>query len=208
MNKLVVLGGAFNPLTLAHLEILNEASKLIDSSIKILLPANISFMHSWKKFSDDEILSQDLRLKILDKLSKENNFIVEKCELEQITNKTYESLNYLKNKYSANEIYFVCGVEKLSELNTWYRYKDLLQEFKFIVFKRNNLDPISEFNKETYLHEYRNSFYFLTPSINIEDFSSTKVRKALREKRYDLVLKYCGKEITEILLKGENENEI
>ena len=73
MNKIVVLGGTFNPLTLAHLEIINEASKLILNSEKIMLPTNISYLHSWKKYADEQILPDSLRLKILNFMAVKNN---------------------------------------------------------------------------------------------------------------------------------------
>jgi len=208
MNKIVVLGGTFNPLTLAHLEIINEASKLILNSEKIMLPTNISYLHSWKKYADEQILPDSLRLKILNFMAVKNNYKIETCELEKTTSKTYDSLNFIKNKYNASKVYFICGAEKLSEFYKWYKYESLLNEFDFIVFNRNGVDAKEEFEKLSYLKEFKNHFTFLSPKINIDDFSSTKVRKALKNKNDDLLSKYCGKEISEILLKWREENEI
>ena len=188
-DRLVVLGGTFNPLSKAHVFALDLACKKVHASKKILLPTAYRYLDSYKCLASDEILDSSLRDEILDELNRrDNSYIIERCEEEGTTYKAYDSLNYIKKKYDTSDIYFVCGSEKLKEFDTWYRYDDLLNEFKFIVIKRGE-DDIA------------NAFTFVDSEESYLDISSTKIREYIKENDIDKIKELTFDFVVEILVE-------
>ena len=182
-NKIVVLGGTFNPLSKAHGELINYLVNYFDAFKGILLPTNITFFHSWKHFCYKSILPTSLRIEILDEFVKRNkNIEVDLVEVEGKSLKTYTSLMYLKEKYAGKEILFAFGSEKADELERRYRIEDILLNFKIILIRRNhdNLDDLFKYNN--FLKKYKNSFILVNSFEDLQDISSTKIREYLNTK--------------------------
>lgn len=199
MSKCVVLGGTFNPLSKAHIYILKNAYKKLHADKMILLPTSDVFLNSWKKYDKNNILPISLREDILNEFALRNkNVIIENCEVNKLTYKTYDSLTYIKNKYGFTEIYFICGSEKLPELGLWYRIDDLLNEFKFVVYKRNNDDISSLIKNNKYVTNHFDNFVFFNSKMSLQEVSSTKIRENINNKK-DVLQKYTYKYIINIL---------
>lgn len=182
-NKIVVLGGTFNPLSKAHGELINFLVNYFDAYKGILLPTNLIFFHTWKHFNDKSILPTDLRLKIINEFIKRNkNIEVDLVEVEGKSLKTYNSLKYLKEKYIDKEILFAFGSEKVDELERWYRIEDILNNCKIILVRRNHDNLNKLFEKNEFLKKYRNSFILVDFKDNYQDISSTKIRECLNNK--------------------------
>lgn len=182
-NKIVVLGGTFNPLSKAHGELINFLVSYFDAYKGILLPTNLNFFHTWKHFNDKSILPTDLRLKIINEFIKRNkNIEVDLVEVEGKSLKTYNSLKYLKEKYPDKEILFAFGSEKVDELERWYRIEDILNNFKIILVRRNHDNLNKLFENNEFLKKYRNSFILVDFKDDYQDISSTKIRECLNNK--------------------------
>ena len=182
MDRIVLLGGTFNPLSKAHDRILRFAKSKTDAREAILLPAPDTFMNSWKGFEESDILPLKTRLKILDKYcQRHKDTLLETIEVDGKTHSTYESLNYLKEKYETKIIYFVLGTEKISELNRWHESDRLLSENRFLMMRRHN-DDMKAILANPLVIQYRQNFRFLDAGEDIQEISSTRIREALRHK--------------------------
>lgn len=201
-DRLVVLGGTFNPLSKAHVFALDLACKKVHASKKILLPTAYRYLDSYKCLASDEILDSFLRDEILDELNRrDNSYIIERCEEEGTTYKAYDSLNYIKKKYDTSDIYFVCGSEKLKEFDTWYRYDDLLNEFKFIVIKRGEDDIAKEIDNSEVVKNHLNAFTFVDSEESYLDISSTKIREYIKENDIAKIKELTFDFVVEILVE-------
>ncbi len=182
-NKIIVLGGSFNPLTKAHGKIIKYLVNFFDAEKGILLITNKIHNHSINNFNNKEILPIELRIKILNEFIKQNkNIELDLHEIDDENSTTYKSLNYLKEKYKDDEILFVIGSEKLQNLDKWYRIDDILKDFKFIVVKRNNGVLNRIINENSFLKGHEKSFIFIDPSFDLTGISSTKIREYLYKK--------------------------
>ena len=201
-NKIVVLGGTFNPLSKAHGELINYLVNYFDAFKGILLPTNITFFHLWKHFCYKSILPTSLRIEILDEFVKRNkNIEVDLVEVEGKSLKTYTSLMYLKEKYADKEILFAFGSEKADELERRYRIEDILLNFKIILIRRNhdNLDDLFKYNN--FLKKYKNSFILVNSFEDLQDISSTKIREYLNTKNEEGLKKLTYNYVIDILKK-------
>jgi nicotinic acid mononucleotide adenylyltransferase len=100
--------------------------------------------------------------------------------------KTYNTLNAIKieNSYQEVDYTIICGDDMYCQIPTWYNGQKLLDEYKFIVFYRDNVEPVC-FGNVTCLN-----------TNGLEDISSTKIREMIKNDD-DNVLNY----INEYVLK-------
>jgi len=110
---------------------------------------------------------------------------------------TYQTLNYFKEKYPNDEIYFICGSDNLEELFTWDLYEDILKEYKVLVVARNHdqIDKIIEKYKK-----YQN--HIIIGNVNEDNISSTEIRKWIRLRKYDLLKNQLEDEIINYIEKN------
>ena len=151
---LIVFGGSFNPPTIAHYEIAEYLSEQTFCEQFIFLPVG-------NQYPKKGLVESFHRVKMLNLICKQ----LQKCNVSELeTNHekmltTYESLTILKDKYAFNEIAFVLGADNLTKLNSWSLFKNLIKEFKIIVFRRNDIDIDEIVQKEFY--EFQDRFIIL-----------------------------------------------
>lgn len=176
MKKLIVLGGAFNPPTVAHFFLAEQIVNEVEDLEKVIfMPVNCNYQKSeMPTLNDHRFYMLDMVCKDLSKVE------VSRLELDfDRVLTTIETLRILKEKYPNNEIVFATGTDNLQELYTWNNYLDILKEFKLLIFERGN-DSFDEIVEKTdFLKQNRDSLIKLENSIRT-NLSSTYVRKNLR----------------------------
>lgn len=201
MKKLVILGGAFNPPTIAHFSLAQQiVNELSDLDKVLFMPVNSNYKKAEMPTSNEH------RFNMLESVCKDLDKVeVSRLELDYdrvLT--TIETLRILKEQNLDREIIFATGTDNLKEFNTWNNYLDILNEFKLLIFERGN-DSFEKILEEfDYLKEYKNSLIKLD---NIKtNLSSTYIRNKIREGKNikflvpDQVLEYIEKNN---LYKGE-----
>lgn len=99
MKKFAIIGGSFNPVTKAHVEIGQIASKELPGWQILYIPAPDRFLTSWKSMEKREILSGEKRLLLLEKAVKPHGFLCEDCEVFGKTSaRTYDTMQYLRDR--------------------------------------------------------------------------------------------------------------
>lgn len=177
--RIVIVGGAFNPPTLAHIELAKEAKKQVNADLAILIPSKLSYMQSWKKYQNSDIYRDDIRKEAV--LACECEWLkADTCEMDGlVSGKTYDAIQYIKNKYHTVDVYFAIGSDKLEEITRWAEAKELLSSEKFIVMQRNNDDIGSIIRSNESLSEHTSSFVRCEAIEKYQNYSSTLVRKYL-----------------------------
>ena len=170
MSEIIIYGGAFNPPTIGHLEIIKYlVNKFTDKQV-VILPTNnfykskdiVSFKHRQTML---EIMCKDF----LDKIVISN--------YEETLDKYYGTYFTLKH---FNHPYFVMGADSLQTIHTWINYPNVFIENKFIVFPRSNININNVIECNEILSKYRNNI------VICDDFdevlsSSTDYRKNKNE---------------------------
>lgn len=173
--KIGILGGSFNPPHIGHLAISNEALKRFDLTKVMWI---VSKQNPLKSFKNYTYKSFEDRLELAKKLTKNNSRIVISDIERKITSlqnrKSIFTIDLLDRITLLNpeyDIYFIIGADNLYNFHKWYRYRDLLNKYKFIVFDRGDYKYKSlssragSIKKHEYIHN-RKTF-----------ISSTDIRK-------------------------------
>lgn len=207
MNKVVVLGGSFNPPTIAHEKILVQAVKNIDANLGLFVPSSHNYVAKKmrKQNKENQVLPEKVRMDMLEKMaSTYDNLGVDDCELgDDGRGHTYDTLVKIQNKYKDSQIYFIIGYDTIRMIPRWHSKDDLVRKFKFVVFSRNNMDVQQELQKYSLLVEHKDNFIQVDSPSGIEDISSTLVRQNL-QKGNAQIEHLVSKSAIDILIANKN----
>ena len=173
---IAVFGGAFNPPTIAHIELAKQVLKEMKNIEKVI------FVPVSTKYNKSGLASDEDRYQMLKAIcDEEENLEVSSIELDSNRQLyTIETLEKMKDANPNNDIYFIIGTDNLKDLATWHTADKLLQEFKMIVLERDN-DNINEIiNKDSFLKQYKDSFIILN-NINKINLSASFVRELVKK---------------------------
>jgi len=155
---IVVFGGAFNPVTNAHIEVYKYVNEKFNDIKFIFLPVSSAYTKS-------ELVGNYHRVNMLELATKgfSNAFIsgLEISDSDFLG--TYQSLIRIADNYD-DDVAFVVGADNLINMDKWINVPGILSEFKIIVLGRNNIDPIQTIRSNKLLQRYESSF------IIFEDF--------------------------------------
>jgi len=176
-NVIAVFGGAFNPPTIAHINLAKQVLDKVNGIEKII------FVPVSTKYNKNNLESNIDRFNMLKKIcASYKNFEVSNIELESNRQLyTIETLEILQEQNPNSKICFITGTDNLKELPTWHKIEKLLQEFKIIVLERenDNIDEIIE--NESMLRKYKESFIKVNNLKKIH-LSSTEIREKIENK--------------------------
>ena len=149
--------------------------KLRGELIKKHYVDKVIFVPTGSKYKyKNNLLSDKVRLDMLKLMCNDNNLEVSDYELKDHVVYTYETLNYFKNKYKDDEIYFICGTDNLSYIDKWKRGEDILSNSKLLVIKRDTFDI------NALLDKYKNyKDNIIVTDIKENEISSTKIREMI-----------------------------
>ena len=179
MNNIVILGGAFNPPTIAHFALAQQIiNEIEDVEEVIFMPVNSDYKKAEKPIDNED------RYNMLQMVCKDNPKLkVSRLELDNdrvLT--TIETLRILREQYPENEIIFATGTDNLQELETWNNCQDILNEFRLIIFERGN-DIFEEvIEKSEFLIKNKSSLIKLENGFKT-NLSSTYIREKIRRKK-------------------------
>ena len=171
MRKVGLIFGSFNPIHKGHIGI---GELVIDSGLVGEVWFVIAKQNPFKdnygvSFEDRERMIGIALMETHLRGYKMKSITVEKFLLDECP-KTYNTLNAIKRAYSSEDIEYtiICGDDMFCQITTWYNGQKLLDENKFIVFRRDNVIPFG-FHDITYLN-----------TNGLEDISSTKIREMIK----------------------------
>ncbi len=181
---IVVMGGSFNPPTIAHLRVLQAAADAMNADKGIFVPSSHAYVRRkmGKQGRPDEVLSEETRLAMLEAMAKEDcRLTVDDLEYYRTEKAyTYETMEALQMKYPDATLYFVAGGDKIDIFPRWHRIREFLDRFHIVVFKRDGEDPDAELASSSFLSERRHMFHVVDAPEGIEEISSSAVRQKLR----------------------------
>lgn len=195
--KIGIYGSSFDPITNVHLWTASTVAHRCSLDKVIFLPCS-----SLRK--DKQLQTEDDHRWEMLKLAIEGNdlFEVDDFEFKQLgwNIQTYNTLNYFKEKYPNDEIYFIMGADLLVDIadGKWSYTEKLISENKFIVMARNDIDMLKIISKSAVLrnNDKGDTFRLIDKGLSME-ISSTYIREEfalggeprylLPEKCYDYI---------------------
>lgn len=176
--KIGIFGGSFNPPHKMHESI---ASFFIDNKILdkvIFVPTGSKYKYKTNLESDEDRYNM---VKLI--TDKHEDFLVSDFELKSEVVYTYETLTHFKEEYSDSEIYFICGLDNLSYIDSWKNAEYILNNFKILVIKRNT-DDLEEVMQR--LDAYKSNI--LVVDMEENPISSTAIRKDITDPKSSVYL--------------------
>lgn len=181
-EKIVVMGGTFNPPTLAHLRIIQVAMDAVGASRGYLVP--VSFACLKRKMARSAAgrvcFSDAQRQEMLEALCREDRRLaVSRLELHEIQALTYKTMSAISQMHPGARCLFLAGDDKLELLAQWGRSSDFFRRFGAILFCRNGVDTQARLHDTEGLAEHSGSILLLPQPEGLEGISSTAVRQRI-----------------------------
>jgi nicotinate-nucleotide adenylyltransferase len=197
--KIAILGGAFNPVTEAHIQVAEfvlNSTKLFDE---------VWIMPCYSHIYGKDMVSPKHRINMCELAIAHNPKIkVFNYEIKnKFSGKTYDLFHKLLNDdmYKDNhEFYMIIGMDNANSITKWYNHKKLIKLLNFIVVPRKGI--VRKNNINWYL---KSPHIFLDFANQMIECSSTEVRKMLKNKEFSDLdkLGYLNKDVLKYI---ENNN--
>lgn len=161
--KLGLFFGSFDPIHNGHQVIAKKALEFVDVVMFIVAKQNPFKDKSKACFSDRYEMCRQACF-------WEDKMIPVDFE-QNLSGKTWDTLEYIKKVYTNAELYIICGDDTYFDIENWYYGEEILENYKFLVFKRDYQKCIT----------LRDNAQILNV-IGFDKFSSTLVRQLIKEK--------------------------
>ena len=191
--RIGIFGGSFNPIHKRHEEM---AKYLLNGYLDKVIFVPTGCKYEYKNNLIDNVHRYNMVKLVTDKYE---GMDVSNFEMKEEVVYTYQTLDYFKNKYPDDEIYFVCGSDNLSYLDKWKRGDYLLRTYKFLVIDRNT-NRINDL-LEQFL-EFKDNIIPVPMELN--DLSSTYIRKNVMNKTE--ILSYLDKDVYKYIVDNNLYN--
>jgi len=191
--RIGIFGGSFNPPHKMHKNIPEQLIKNNYLDKVIFVPAG-------NKYNKPGLVKDIDRFNMIKLMIEDNkNLDVSNYEFTNEFTYTYLTLDYFKNMYNDDEIYFICGTDNLNQFDSWKNFEYILEKNKILVIKRNN-DNVGEIIKK--YSKYQDNI--IIANIEMDNISSTRVRENIKNNNLDLV----KQDLDEKVIKYIKENNL
>lgn len=179
-RKLLVMGGSFNPPTLAHYKLMKEAIDALDADIGFFVPVSDAYLRRKMRHSHPPVvLSPELRVKMLQSMCTDNRMTVCEKEIGTIEPRTMPTLMALQEEYPDAELYFLMGADKLRLLVQMTEKRDFLTMFKVVLYSREDGMIENTLKGDDVLAPYMDRIVTLPQPEGTETISSSVIRERM-----------------------------
>ncbi len=175
--KIGIFGGSFNPVHRMHVNIVRSLIKKGYVDKVIIVPTGDDYQKSHKLPGVDRVNM------ISEIFKKDDNVEVSSYEVDGHLF-TINTLKHFQKMNPKDELFFILGTDLLAEFNTWYKYQNILNEFKLLVVSRDTNDFHKEIKK---YKKYEDRI--IQANISPKIISSTQIRNEIKNKVYKEDLK-------------------
>lgn len=177
-KRLVILGGSFNPPTLAHKQLLEQVINALQADLGLYVPSSDFYVgRKVRRQNSHYQFSQKQRYQMLESMLADNTK-VNTCEYDtQNKGQTHVTLLNIQREYPGYTIYFIMGDDKLNVLPKW-QLVNFLGMFNIVVIPRTKTFAAitREIKANAKLRPYLTSFVILKDLDVSNNISSTMVQ--------------------------------
>jgi nicotinate-nucleotide adenylyltransferase len=192
VSNVGIFGGAFNPITNAHIQIVEEVAKKLNLYRVMFEPIN----NNYDKIDlvDIEHRINMIHLVFDSVLINGTTFDVggvDALSTEKIY--TYEILQRYKNMFRNYKLFYIMGSDNLKEFYSWKRPEKIFELTNLVVYRRNNDDMVQIINKNPILSKNISKIHIFDSKHN--NLSSTLVRSWLKNKNVQISGRYLPRKV-------------
>lgn len=176
MAKIGIYGASFDPITNAHLWTASSIAHKFKLDCVIFLPCSNQRLDKHIHISDEHRWNM-----ICLAIDGNDKFVADDYEMKHYhwDSATYYTMEYFREKYPEDDIYFIMGADLLVEIGKekWKKSKELVQKNKFIVMARKGINMLQTIAKSPILRNADDgqTFNLIDKGLAIE-ISSTYIR--------------------------------
>lgn len=171
-NRIGIFGGTFSPPHVGHLIVAQYAVELLQLQLLYIVPTYKPPHRS------NDTAPFELRFDWCQKTFDLKNIVV--SDYEKVRGDVSYSIytaNHFASEHSCKP-YFIVGEDALGYIETWHRYKDLLNSCHFVVYPRYCGKPYHERAKTVLKELFEEIIFLQAPLIEL---SATEIRKRVRQ---------------------------
>ena len=173
--KIGVYGGSFDPIHVGHVFLAEQILKDADLDKILFVPAKAQY------FKSHHFASFKERCEMVLEAIKDNKKF-ELCVYNNHGNTTtYDTMEYLSQKYPDDEFYFIIGTDELESLETWDKIDKIHEYCSFIVGVRKEANQdVGYFKRKMIIVSINTGLDILyCDNIKTKEASSTEARNLL-----------------------------
>ena len=179
-RRMVVMGGSFNPPTLAHFTLMREAIDAIDAWRGVFVPVSDAYLkRKMRRSHPPVVLSPAMRVKMLQSMCVDSRMSVCEKEIGTVEARTMPTLMELQEENPDAEIYFLLGADKLDLLTHLSSHRGFLDMFKVVLYARDKVGITDILKEDDVLSRYLHRIVLLPQPEGTDSISSSKVRERM-----------------------------
>lgn len=197
MKKLGFFGGSFNPPTYAHINIAKMSIEKFNLDAVYFVP--VGNLYNKPSLIDEKYRYKMLQLVCGDKIKAENVELNRKETLD-----TLQAFNLIEKKYKNDEteIFYIMGADNFEKLPNWKDSKKLVEDYQYIIFKRDGSNLEQCIEKNQILKKNRQNFKFLDLQ-QYADISSGIIRELIKKEDYEQCKEYTDAAIVQYIKENK-----
>ena len=202
--RIGILGGTFNPIHIAHMEMAASAMKAYDLDKLVFMPSGLP-AHK----SNIELIASEYRMEMV-RLSIKGipGYEVSDFEVKrQGYTYTYETLSLLKQKYPEDEFFFIIGGDSVDKFFTWKKPEMICKLAHIAATKRPGVDPDVYEKTLKKMREVGGPGATLF-EMKIIDVSSSEIRSRLFKGDFESLKGLLNEDVIEYIKKNRLYSEI
>lgn len=205
MKCIVVMGGSFNPPTIAHREMLLHVVQMLGADKGVFVPSPYDYVYAKMERAGmpEEALSDAVRLKMLQAMCEdEPRLDVDDVECRNPENwYTTETMNYMQEKYPDAHITWLGGADRVRGYINAYRFIPFTDKYSYTVVTRGDDDPLEILKEKPEAWERRDRFHIVPAPQGLDGISSSAIRNKLRAGE-DGAEKLCHPKVWQLLMQN------
>ncbi len=180
-NRIVVMGGSFNPPTAAHYKLMKRAVDALEADVGFYVPVSDAYLKRKMRHSHPPVvLPPEMRVRMLKSMcSDDSRLKVWDKELGTIAARTTETMQAIQADYSEADLYFVMGADKMDLLAHLTERRNFLDAFKVVLFSREDNAIEQTMKSSEVLSNYLERIVILPQPGGTAGVSSSVVRERM-----------------------------
>lgn len=179
-NRIVVMGGSFNPPTVAHHILMQNTIDAIGADKGIFVPVSDAYLRrKMRGCHPPVVFSPEMRIRMLETICTDPRMMVCDKEIGTIEARTVPTLIELQADYPEAEIYFLMGADKLDLLNHLSEKHGFLDMFKVALYARDKAGVEEKLRENEALSKSLDRIEILPQPEGTDRISSSNIRDRL-----------------------------
>ena len=181
-RTIVVMGGSFNPPTLAHGILMKTALDVLGSDLGFFVPVSDAYLKRKMLRTDTfMVLPPEVRVAMLETMCTDERMRVYGKEIGTVMARTVDTLTDIKNAYPDADVYFIMGDDKLKLLLHMIESDDFLDRFGVVLYSREYAQArlMEIFDSIDLVRKNMGRVVIIPQPEGMESISSTLVRERM-----------------------------